>query len=360
MQEILDHQDEHELSTFGGLYGSSRVMRALYEQIQRVGRSDATVLITGESGTGKELVARAVHDSSNRRRKPFIALNCSALPAELVESELFGHVRGSFTGATNDHAGLFQAAHGGTLFLDEIGDLAPATQAKVLRVLENGEILRVGSTQTVRVDVRVIAATNRTLENLVAAGTFRDDLFYRLKVVKITIPPLRERRTDIPQLVRHFLRMQEQRDRRLRSIEPAALRALELYNWPGNVRELRNTIAGALVMADDNTNIELEDLPTEIRNADSSNRLSMNGNSTQAHGAVDDDLVELSFAEARAKALERFDRQFLSAALARNNGNIARTARSLGLHRQSLQKLMARRGIKSIRNTPADSQAVQS
>jgi DNA-binding NtrC family response regulator len=339
----------------GEMCGASASMRTLFRHIVRVGRSEATVLISGESGTGKELVARALHDNSPRRIKPFIALNCSALPAELVESELFGHMRGSFTGATSDHAGLFHAAHGGTLFLDEIADLLPRTQAKVLRALENGEILRVGSTQATRVNVRVIAATNRRLEEMVETGEFRGDLFFRLKVVELSIPPLRERRSDIPLLVRHFLQMQERQDRIPRTVDPAALRALETYDWPGNVRELRNMIAGAIVMSDDEYVLRMDSFPDRLAQSTvgAENNKEKSNPDSQGTGmaAIAEAVQMLPFTEARARALEEFDRAFLTAALARNAGNIARTARSLGLHRQSLQKLMARRGIKSERAT---------
>ena len=344
----MKKSDEFDPHTFAGMCGSAPIMQTLFGRIERVARSDATVLVTGESGTGKELVARALHHYSARATRPFIALNCSALPADLVESELFGHVRGAFTGASNDHAGLFQAAHGGTLFLDEIGDLAPRTQAKVLRALENGEILRVGSTQVSHVDVRVVAATNRALEEMVAAGTFREDLLYRLKVVNLVVPSLRDRRCDIPLLIQHFLDSRFMQDGIRRTVDDSALQHMQQYHWPGNVRELRNVLAGAAVMAQEDGIIRAADLSSEIT---ASAPLPAGTATASQPVAFAAGVLELPFAEARERALHDFDRYFLSAALKRHDGNIARTARSLGIHRQSLQKLMTKRGLKAARES---------
>lgn len=329
---------ELEAPEFRGMYGTTSIMRDVFKMISRVGRTDVTVLVTGESGTGKELVARALHDESPRRNKPFIALNCSALPSELVESELFGHTRGAFTGAVKDRGGLFEAAHGGTLFLDEIGDLGPLAQAKVLRALENGEVMRVGGTRTTRVDVRVIAATNRPLDEMVADGRFREDLLYRLKVISLALPPLRDRKEDIPLLAGHFLHVfAERHGLPARTIGEDARGILMNYEWPGNVRELRNVIEGALVMCD-GPDISTCDLPASLTNATPRTTLPM---------SLIEQSADLPFVEARERALREFDRAFLSAALARNGGNIARTARALGLHRQSLQKLLARRDLRN-------------
>lgn len=304
--------------------------------ISRVGRTDVTILVTGESGTGKELVARALHEESARRNKPFIALNCSALPSELVESELFGHTRGAFTGAVKDRGGLFEAAHGGTLFLDEIGDLPLLAQAKVLRALESGEVMRVGGTRTSRVDVRVIAATNRPLDEMVSDGRFREDLLYRLKVISLALPPLRDRISDIPLLSTHFLGLFATRHGLpARAIGDDAHEILMQYEWPGNVRELRNVIEGALVMCD-GAEIAACDLPASLSQPKAAAPIAMLEQS-----------ADLPFVEARERALREFDRAFLGAALARNGGNIARTARALGLHRQSLQKLLARRDLRN-------------
>ncbi len=322
---------------FRGMYGATQVMRDTFKMISRVGRTDVTVLVTGESGTGKELVARALHEESGRRNKPFIALNCSALPSELVESELFGHTRGAFTGAVKDRGGLFEAANGGTLFLDEIGDLGPLAQAKVLRALENGEVMRVGGTKSTRVDVRVIAATNRPLDDMILDGRFREDLLYRLKVITLHLPPLRERREDVPLLASYFLQVfADRHNLPARQIDEEAKRALLEHDWPGNVRELRNVIEGALVMAD-GAEIGVVDLPASV----TARREPISVPTMMLEHAAD-----LPFVEARERALREFDRAFLSAALARNGGNIARTARALGLHRQSLQKLLARRDLR--------------
>lgn len=324
-----------EVNEFRGMYGTTPVMRDVFRMIARVGRTDVTVLVGGESGTGKELVARALHDESARRHKPFIALNCSALPSELVESELFGHTRGAFTGAVKDRGGLFEAAHGGTLFLDEIGDLGPLAQAKVLRALESGEVMRVGGTKTTRVDVRVIAATNRPLDEMVADGRFREDLLYRLKVISLTLPPLRDRKSDVPLLSSHFLHVfAERHGLPARRISDDASEILLNYDWPGNVRELRNVIEGALVMAD-GVEICPCDLPA-----------SLTAQRPMRAMSIMEQSADLPFVEARERALREFDRAFLGAALARNGGNIARTARALGLHRQSLQKLLARRDLR--------------
>ena len=337
-QAVVEMGGAEPCMEFRGMYGNTAIMRDVFKMISRVGRTDVTVLVTGESGTGKELVARALHDESPRRNKPFVALNCSALPSELVESELFGHTRGAFTGAVKDRGGLFEAANGGTLFLDEIGDLGPLAQAKVLRALENGEVMRVGDTRSTHVDVRVIAATNRPLDEMVTDGRFREDLLYRLKVISLALPPLRDRKHDIPLLASRFLHMFAERHALpARTITAGARDLLMDYDWPGNVRELRNVIEGALVMCD-GPEIDICDLPAHLSN-------------TAPRGAFPpsslEQSVDLPFVEARERALREFDRAFLGAALARNGGNIARTARALGLHRQSLQKLLARRDLRN-------------
>ncbi|MBY0490183.1 MAG: sigma-54 dependent transcriptional regulator [Gemmatimonadaceae bacterium] len=335
-QQSLRAERDDEVMEFRGMYGTTPVMREVFRMISRVGRTDVTVLVTGESGTGKELVARALHEESSRRNKPFVALNCSALPSELVESELFGHTRGAFTGAVKDRGGLFEAAHGGTLFLDEIGDLGALAQAKVLRALENGEVMRVGGTKTTRVDVRVLAATNRPLDEMVSDGRFREDLLYRLKVISLALPPLRDRKADLPLLATHFLSVfAERHGLPLRVIGEDAREILMQYDWPGNVRELRNVIEGALVMCD-GAEIAACDLPVSLMQHEVVRPL-----------ALLEQSADLPFVEARERALREFDRAFLSAALARNGGNIARTARALGLHRQSLQKLLARRDLRN-------------
>jgi DNA-binding NtrC family response regulator len=316
-----------------GIVGSSPALREVLRIVRRVAPTDVTVLITGESGTGKEVVARALHAGSRRAEAAFIALNCSALPAELVESELYGHVRGAFTGADRDRDGLFAAAHGGTLFLDEVGELSPAAQAKLLRAVEERTITPVGSTRAVPVDVRLVAATNRVLDDAVAAGAFRADLLYRLGVVQLQLPPLRERREDITALAAHFIaQLAERHGLAALPLAEGARRALLAHDWPGNARELRNVMERALVLADGDA-IEAADLPATIASSASPLR------------PVDAALAELTWADARARALDAFERSFLAASLERHGGNVSATARALGLHRQSLQKMLRRLGL---------------
>ena len=247
-----------------GIVGRSEPMQQVFKLIGQVAASDATALITGESGTGKELVARAIYHHSNRSQQPFLAVNCAAIPEQLLESELFGHERGAFTGATMQRIGKFEQCNNGTIFLDEIGDMTPATQTKILRVLQSGTFERVGGNQPIQVDVRVIAATNKPLEQAVAARQFREDLFYRLNVVRIHIPPLRERREDVPLLVNYFLeKIAREQQRKPKSIAANVIKALEKYHWPGNVRELENAIRRAHVMAKSGAILQ-SDLPPEI------------------------------------------------------------------------------------------------
>ncbi len=241
-------EDLRRTGRFGHLVGQSQPMRLVYEQIARVAGTSVTVFVTGESGTGKELVARTVHDLSRRRTRPFLAVNCGAISPHLIESEIFGHERGSFTGAERQHLGFFERAHGGTLFLDEITEMPPPLQVKLLRVLETGTFMRVGSTTPHETDVRVIAASNRDPLQAVARGELREDLFYRLNVFPIQLPPLRDRREDLPLLVAHFLQEIGEREGAMKSAAPAALERLAQYRWPGNVRELRNVLQRAWVM----------------------------------------------------------------------------------------------------------------
>ena len=250
-----------------GIVGSSPVMQDVFKVIGQVTASDVTVMITGESGTGKELVARSIWKHSHRAAKPFIAVNCAAIPDNLIESELFGHEKGSFTGATAQRLGKFELCDGGTIFLDEIGDMALATQTKILRVLQQGEIQRVGGTETIRVDVRIIAATNKDLEEMVKLKTFREDLYYRLNVVRIRMPPLRERGDDIPQIVDFCLQsLLKQKKTRVSKVSPEAMSVLTRHRWPGNVRELENVIYRSAVIAQGDA-ILVKDLPGEIRGA---------------------------------------------------------------------------------------------
>jgi DNA-binding NtrC family response regulator len=261
--------ERHRLGRLTGLIGESQAIREVLVQVEQIAPVSSTVLIEGESGTGKELVARAIHMLSPRRSKPFIAVNVGALPETLLESELFGHEKGAFTGAAERRLGRFELAHGGTLFLDEIGEIPPSTQVKLLRVLEEREVTRVGGTVTIPVDVRVVAATNAPLREAVESGTFRSDLFYRLNVLRMYLSPLRERKTDIPILVRRFVRdLSKQHDRPFHGISPDALQLLVDYAWPGNVRELRNLVESMVVLAPGHE-IGPNDIPPQIRDGGS-------------------------------------------------------------------------------------------
>jgi DNA-binding NtrC family response regulator len=259
------HAQLNERYGFENIVGKSPAMRAVFEKVRLVSDTKSTVLIAGESGTGKELIARALHHNSSRRHKPFVPVNCAAIPETLIESELFGHEKGAFTGAVERRTGLFQAAHGGTLFIDEIGEMKLGLQSKLLRAIETRRIMPVGSSRETEVDVRLVAATNRDLQEEVKKGAFREDLYYRLKVVEIHLPPLRERPEDIPLLVRFFLdEIARENQRPTRDIAPEALDLLLAYNWPGNVRELRNTLEGIIVLST-RERIEVADLPEHLR-----------------------------------------------------------------------------------------------
>jgi len=317
-------------SRLGRLIGGSEVMRSVYRTIERVAESRSTVLITGESGTGKELVARAIHDLGPRRDERYVVVNCAAIPDTLMESELFGHERGAFTGATDRRVGKFEAAHGGTIFLDEIGELAAPVQAKLLRALQDRTIERLGSTQPIPVDVRVLAATNRDLEREVAAGRFRADLYYRVHVVPITLPPLRARREDVKLLAEAFVeRTRGESGRGPQRLAPDAIAALERYAWPGNVRELENAIERAMTLGAGEA-IEVGDLPDEIQLASRSESL---------HDAVRSGHLDLEGAVARLEG------ELIREALARTEANQTRAAEMLGITRRLLKLKMDRHGI---------------
>jgi transcriptional regulator with GAF, ATPase, and Fis domain len=303
------------------IVGEHPLVQKIVSLVRKVAPSDVTVLITGESGTGKELVARALHAWSRRAERPFVPVNCAAIPPDLMESELFGHVRGAFTGATQARAGIFQLAEGGTIFLDEIAEMPFGLQAKLLRALQSGEIRPVGADRSVTVDVRVIAATNRDLEREVANGGFREDLYYRLQVVPIHLPPLRARRSDIPLLVRHFLEKAQRKYHRSAEIEPEAMVHFWEYDWPGNVRELENLIE-RLVVLDDDGRIGLKDLPANIRAFLSEKKAP---SPILGEGAVDLRL-----------ATKRFEYRLIDEALRLANGNKARASRMLNLKRTTL------------------------
>ena len=311
------------------IVGRSYAIKALLDKIEKVAPSPARVLITGENGTGKELVARAMHRLSPRAQGPFIEVNCAAIPGELIESELFGHMKGSFTGAVQDRAGKFELASGGTLFLDEIGDMSLAAQAKVLRVLEDAVVTRIGGSKPISVDVRVIAATNKDLEHEIAEGRFREDLYYRLNVVPINVPPLRDRREDIPQLVAHFTeRLTRHEGMPPRAFAEDAVKRLSEYDWPGNVRELRNTVERLLILSSG----------PRISAADVERLVGKRATEQTSLGS----LVECRTFEEFKDAAER---AFLLAKLRESNWNVSETARILDMPRSNLYKKIERYGL---------------
>ncbi len=306
-----------------GLVGRSPAMLAVYKQIARAADTTAPVLIIGESGTGKELVARAVHTHSQRSSRPFVAINCGAITETLLESEMFGHVRGSFTGAINDSKGIFEQAHTGTVFLDELGETSPGLQVKLLRVLEENEVRPVGGSRTIKVDIRIIAATNVDIEKAVVDGRFRQDLYYRLGVITVTVPPLRERREDIPLLAAKFLRNACSRAQRTVEIGPTAMQALSLYDWPGNVRELENVVE-RLVVFSRGSMIEVADLPPNLR-----------GGPQDVQHSLFQDLP----------SLDELEKRYLKHVLETVGGNRTRAAEVLGVDRRTLYRMAERFGI---------------
>ena len=308
------------------MIGISQAMRKLVEQIRIVAPTNASVLISGENGTGKELVARSIHNYGQRREKRFVEVNCAAIPEELIESELFGHEKGAFTGAVAQKKGKFDLADGGTIFLDEIGDMSLKTQAKVLRILQERKFERVGGTRTVEVDVRVIAATNKLLDNEIRAGNFREDLFYRLNVVPFKVPPLRERKDDIPLLVEHFLDLFSRREGRERKvIVPEVMALMKNYDWPGNVRELKNLIERLVIMTPGGT-ITLNHLPDYITAGETTREIVMGKMGSMQEFA--------SLREAR----EEFEKEFIIQKLEENDWNITKTAEAIELERSNLHR----------------------
>ncbi len=335
----LRERIEVERGQRGTLIGNSELMVRVRAMIEKVAETDATVLVRGESGTGKELVARELHERSTARRPgSFVAVNCAALPSELIESELFGHEKGAFTGAAARRRGKFEQADGGTIFLDEIGDMSANVQAKLLRALEERRIERLGGVESIPVDVRVVSATHRPLEQEIAEGHFRADLFYRLRVVTIDIPPLRERREDIPTLAESFARQASERYNLLtRNVGAAALRRLMEYKWPGNVRELRNAVERAVIFAECEE-ISPRDLPEEFASANSRP-------DEAANKPPDDDPLAVPFtADFRADRRE-FERRYITRCLEDAGGNVTRAAAVLGMHRQSLQHKLRELGL---------------
>jgi two-component system response regulator HydG len=326
LQQRLD-----ERFGFEGVIGTSPQMHGVIDRLKRIAPTDASVLIQGETGTGKELVAQAIHQNSPRKNKPFVALNCAALSENILESELFGHVKGAFTDASTDRVGKFAYAHGGTIFLDEVGDMPMATQIKLLRVLENGEVTRVGSNESTKVNVRVLSATNRNLEDAIAAGTFRSDLYHRLKVITIALPPLRDRAQDIPLLIEHFIRQFSKRHHKtIKSMSPAARMKLLAFAWPGNVRQLRNVVESMVVVDFDGV-LDTDDLPSELTEG---------GAQAQAAGGAVGTLA--SFV---GKPLEDVERVFITETLAFTGGNREQAAQLLGIGERTLYRKIKEYGL---------------
>jgi two-component system, NtrC family, nitrogen regulation response regulator NtrX len=322
---------------------ASAAMKEVMAQVEHVAASETRVCIRGETGTGKELIARTLHEKSGRRNGPFISLNCAAVPSELMETELFGHEKGSFTGAASRHTGKFEQAHHGTLFLDEIGDMPMTMQAKLLRVLEEGEIERVGGDKPFAVDVRVVVATHRNLEEQVRQGTFREDLYHRVFVFPIVLPPLRERREDVRVLAEHFVRqLEEQNNWKLRKLSPEAIAELDRYSWPGNVRELRNVVERVLLLA-----------PEDVVDAETVRR-ALPGTAMSGGGAGGKGLSGATLENGMlSQRVEAFERQTLLAELKRHHHHMTNTAKALGLERSHLYKKCQQLGIdlRAIRQT---------
>jgi len=324
-RELLDLQ--RGASGASSLVTRSRAMEKVLEIVRKVAQVDATVLVTGESGVGKERIARMLHDESPRRARKFVAINCGALPEALLESELFGHMKGSFTGAAADKKGLFEAAGGGTIFLDEIGELSPTTQVKLLRVLQEREVRPVGATESRPIDIRVVAATHRNLAEMVSAGSFRQDLYYRLKVVTVDVPPLRDRKEDILPLARHFISKTCSAYRLApKLLSPSVANLLTRHSWPGNVRELENAIEHAVVLSGDESKPGLEHLPAELRDP----------HAVPVVRLLDEDV-----------SLEELERRYTLVMLERNRGSRIATARALGIGTNTLWRKLKRWGVQA-------------
>ncbi len=324
-----DGEGEVEPAPLGTVIGKSAAMVAVYKTVARVAPTKSTVLIYGESGTGKELIARAMHQHSPRASRPFVAVDCGVLTETLLESELFGHVRGAFTGAVTEKKGVFEEAHGGTCFLDEIGDISPTMQAKLLRVLQEHEVRRVGGKDWIKVDVRVVAATHRRLAELVKEHTFRHDLYYRLNVITLQLPPLRERTDDIPALAYHFLQQySHENGKTVMRITDEAMGRLQAYPWPGNIRELENAIARGVAFTRQSI-LTLEDLPTEIRAGSAL---------CEAHDCTRDDRSLF----AATPTLEEMNKRYVQYVVGKTQGNMTHAAKILNIDRRSLYRMLAR------------------
>ncbi len=338
-QKIIDenrylHSELEKVYGLKKIIGISREIQKVLDMISRVAFSLATILITGESGTGKELVARAIHFTGNRKDKKFIVINCATLSENLLESELFGHVKGAFTGAIRDKKGLFEEADSGTLFMDEIGDIPKSVQAKILRVLQEGEFLPVGDTATKRVDVRIVAATNQDLLQCVQEKEFREDLYYRLNVINIKMPPLRDRKEDIPLLVKHFIeKYNKKENKQIKGITQDIEKEFYNYTWPGNVRELENVIERAVTLTNEDI-ISLDTISSLVKKE---------GNAEP----TEDELLSSPYKEARRKALDSFNVKYITKAINKTEGNVTNAAKESGIERQYLQRMLKRYNIKS-------------
>jgi DNA-binding NtrC family response regulator len=343
-----------ETDRYGEIIGRDRKMREIYAILEKISPTDATVVVEGETGTGKDVVARTIHQQSKREGGPFMVFDCGAVPENLIESELFGHEKGSFTGAHNMRQGVFEMAHGGTVFLDELGELQLDLQPKLLRVLEQREVKRIGGTKPIKVDVRIVAATNRNLEEEVRAGRFREDLFYRLTVVRIVLPPLRDRREDVKLLAQHFLEhgnfnRAREGHKRVTQFAPGVLDRLGTYDWPGNVRELHNVIERAVSFAEQET-VELADLPEHM----TWSRVASTGRGDVGESQTDISIplpdfrkeeLEGKFKDAKERWVAGFERDYIASLLKKNNGNISHAAREAEIDRKYFRKLMKKYGI---------------
>ena len=338
LENVYLRQELQEKYGFHNIVGKSRKMQEIYRVVAKVAPTDSTVLIYGQSGTGKELIARAIHFNSQRREKQFVPVDCAVLSENLLESELFGHVRGSFTGAVTTKPGLFEIADGGTFFLDEVGNISLAIQAKLLRVLQEREFTPVGGTKVKKVDIRLVAATNKNLEKMIKEETFREDLYYRLNIVPIYLPPLKERQEDIPLLASHFLRKYaEEMGKTINGFTPEAMERLLRYHWPGNIRELENVIERSVVMVDgEMVRSEHLVLPKEQEREDAEIQIPLNS----------EELKELK-KHLREKAVEEIERVFVSRALERNHWNVTRAAEEVGMLRPNFQALMRKYNLRA-------------
>jgi DNA-binding NtrC family response regulator len=341
--------------TFESVTGSSVRMREIFATLEKVAPSELTVMVTGETGTGKEMIARGIHQASTRKSKPFVVLDCGAIPRDLIESTLFGHEKGSFTGAVAQHQGCFEQAHGGTIFLDEIGELDVNLQPKLLRVLENRELKRVGGDRVIKIDVRVVAATNRDLRQMVNNGTFREDLYFRLSVIHVEMPPLRERKEDIPALADVFLREIGGRRSLSMAFAPDAVASLQGHSWPGNVRELKNVVERAASLTE-GALVQRSDL---MFNRDGGGPRSPapstgrgNGRSAEGGGSelsMPPILPGIDFKEAKQRVVDHFELAYLKQLLERHDGNITRSAQEAGLTRYHLRELLKRHGLTNVK-----------